>query len=38
VLPRLPDRLEYRLHGRHVLLVDRKTKAVVDILDDALAR
>ena len=38
VLPRLPDRLQYRLHGRHLLLIDRDTSAVIDILDDALAQ
>jgi hypothetical protein len=37
-LPRLPDRLQYRLHGRHLLLIDRDTSAVIDILEDALAQ
>ena len=37
-LPPLPDQLEYRRHGRHVLLVDRRTRMVIDILEDALAR
>jgi hypothetical protein len=36
VLPPLPEPLEYRLYGRHLLLVDRRTRQVVDILDDAL--
>lgn len=34
-LPQLPDELEYRLSGRHLLLVDRRTRAVVDLLPDA---
>lgn len=37
-LPPLPDRIEYRFHGRHLLLVDRNTRQVIDILDDALGR
>jgi hypothetical protein len=32
------DRIEYRFHGRHLLLVDRHTRQVIDILDDALGR
>ena len=37
-LPRLPDQIEYRFYGRHLLLVDRHTHQVIDILDDALGR
>ena len=37
-LPPLPERIEYRFHGRHLLLVDRHTRQVIDILDDALGR
>ena len=35
VLPELPDELEYRLAGAHLLLVDRRTNAVVDLLPHA---
>jgi hypothetical protein len=35
-LPELPEALEYRLSGPHLLLVDRRTRAVVDLLPDAL--
>ncbi len=34
-LPELPDELEYRLAGPHLLLIDRRTHAVVDLLSDA---
>ncbi len=34
-LPELPDQLEYRLAGPHLLLVDRRTRAVVDLLPNA---
>jgi hypothetical protein len=34
-LPELPDELEYRLAGPHLLLVDRHTNAVVDLLPHA---
>jgi hypothetical protein len=34
-LPELPDELEYRLAGPHLLLIDRRTRAVVDLLPDA---
>jgi hypothetical protein len=34
-LPPLPERLEYRPHGRHLLLVDRRTRMVIDVLADA---
>ena len=37
-LPRLPDQLEYRFHRRHVLLIDRRTRMVLDVLEDALGR
>ena len=35
VLPELPEELAYRLAGRHLLLVDRRTRAVIDLLPDA---
>jgi hypothetical protein len=35
-LPRLPDELEYRLLGRHLILRDVKANLVVDILADAV--
>lgn len=31
-LPELPDELDYRIAGPHLLLVDRRTEAVVDLL------
>ena len=34
-LPQLPGQLEYRLAGPHLLLIDRSTRAVVDLLPDA---
>ena len=34
-LPELPEELAYRLAGPHLLLIDRRTKAVVDLLPDA---
>jgi hypothetical protein len=34
-LPDLPDELAYRLAGGHLLLVDLRTKAVVDLLPHA---
>lgn len=34
-LPELPEQLEYRLAGTHLLLIDRRTHAVVDLLPDA---
>jgi hypothetical protein len=37
VLPELPEELAYRLSGPHLLLIDRRTHAVVDLLPDALA-
>ena len=37
-LPRLPDQIEYRFYGTHLLLVDRRTGEVIDILDDAFGR
>ena len=37
-LPRLPDQLEYRFHRRHLLLIDRRTRTVLDVLEDALGR
>lgn len=35
-LPDLPDPLEYRLFGRHLILRDAKANILVDILTDAL--
>jgi hypothetical protein len=35
-LPELPEELGYRLAGPHLLLIDRRTHAVVDLLPDAL--
>ena len=37
-LPRLPDQLEYRFHRHHLLLIDRRTRMVLDVLEDALGR
>jgi hypothetical protein len=37
-LPELPEELEYRLAGPHLLLIDRRTHAVVDLLPDALGQ
>lgn len=37
-LPRLPVEVEYRLHGNTLLLVDRRTRQVIDVLDHALDR
>lgn len=34
-LPELPDELRYTLHGTALLLVDRRTNAVVDVLPHA---
>lgn len=34
-LPELPDEIEYRLSGAHLLLVDRRTNAVIDLLPHA---
>jgi hypothetical protein len=34
-LPVLPDELDYRLAGPHLLLIDRRTNAVIDLLSDA---
>jgi hypothetical protein len=36
VLPRAPAELSYRFVGRDLLLLDRNTGLVVDVLDDAL--
>jgi hypothetical protein len=38
VLPPLPGEVEYRLQGNTLLLVDRRTRQVIDVLDDALGR
>ena len=35
-LPQLPGEVEYRLHGNTLLLVDRRTRQVIDVLDHAL--
>ncbi len=37
-LPQLPGDVEYRLHGNALLLVDRRTHQVIDVLDHALGR
>ena len=37
-LPRLPGEVEYRLQGDTLLLVDRRTRQVIDVLDHALGR
>lgn len=36
VLPRLPDQLSFRFVGRDLLLIDRNTALIVDILRNAL--
>jgi hypothetical protein len=33
-LPRLPDDLEYRFMGRHLVIMDTKTNLIVDYLSD----
>jgi hypothetical protein len=35
-LPRLPDNLQYRFFGRHVVLLDGDTEIVVDYVRDCL--
>lgn len=35
-LPALPDELEYRFRGRHLVLVDTHANLVVDVLENAL--
>ena len=37
-LPRLPDDLQYRFAGRHLLLVDTRARIVVDFLGEAAPR
>lgn len=37
-LPRLPDDLQYRFSGRHLLLVDTRARLVVDFLGQAAPR
>jgi hypothetical protein len=37
-LPQLPGEVEYRLHRNTLLLVDRRTRQVIDVLDHALGR
>jgi hypothetical protein len=37
-LPRLPDNLQYRFFGRHVVLLDGDTEIVVDYVRDCLPR
>jgi hypothetical protein len=37
-LPQLPSEVEYRLHGNTLLLIDRRTRQVIDVLDHALGR
>ena len=34
-LPELPEELKYRLAGPHLLLIDRRTHAIVDVLANA---
>jgi hypothetical protein len=36
VLPPLPDNLEYRFFGRHVVILDADLQLVVDYIPDAL--
>jgi hypothetical protein len=38
LLPELPDELEYRLAGGHLLLLNRRTRAVIDLLPHAFGR
>ena len=35
-LPRLPDELEYRFMGRHIILRDVKANVVVDVLGNVI--
>jgi hypothetical protein len=35
-LPKLPDQLRYRFTGRHLLLVDRETRIIIDYMLNAL--
>jgi hypothetical protein len=35
-LPRLPDEVQYRMTGRHLVLLDTHADLVVDILRDAV--
>ena len=37
-LPRLPDNLQYRFYGRHLVLLDGDTEIVVDYIRDAVPR
>jgi hypothetical protein len=37
-LPRLPDNLQYRFFGRHMVLLDGDTEIVVDYIRDCLPR
>jgi hypothetical protein len=36
-LPRLPDNLQYRFYGRHMLLLDTDAQIIVDYIADVLA-
>jgi hypothetical protein len=35
-LPRLPDNLQYRFFGRHMVLLDGDTELVIDYVRNAL--
>ena len=35
-LPRLPDNLQYRFFGRHVVLLDGDTQLIVDYIANVL--
>jgi hypothetical protein len=37
-LPRLPDNLQYRFFGRHVVILDGDTEIVIDYVRDAVLR
>jgi len=37
-LPRLPDHLQYRFYGRHLVLLDADARIIVDYLPNALLR
>lgn len=37
-LPALPEELEYRFHGRHLMLLDANARMVVDLLRDVIPR
>jgi hypothetical protein len=37
-LPKLPDNLQYRFYGRHVVILDGDVEIVVDYVEDALPK